>query len=168
MRLVTYSWITVVTAVSFAAIGWFGLAGWMAAAVVIASIAMHVAGNAIGTRLRDSSDKQRALHESVPHPIPIPPPSAPTRLERHERLGSLVPISASIGATIGGLTGSLMLIFATGSSAAGAILGGLSSAIIGGLFGFLMASFVEILRTSLRDAIAADHPPTQTRSSGHP
>ena len=168
MRLVTYSWITVVTAVSFAAISWFGLAGWMAATVVVASIAMHVAGNAIGTRLRDSAAKDRDLHELTPLSTVIPPPSAPTRLERHERLGFLVPISASIGATIGGVTGSLMLIFVAGSSTAGAILGGISSAIIGGLFGFLVASFIEILRTSLRDAIAAEHPASSAHSPSHP
>jgi hypothetical protein len=31
-----------------------------------------------------------------------------------------------------------------------------SSAVIGGLFGFLLASFVEIVRTSIREAIAAE------------
>jgi hypothetical protein len=46
----------------------------------------------------------------------------------------------------------------TESSPAGAALGGVSSAVIGGLFGFLAASFVEILRTSLREAIAAERP----------
>jgi hypothetical protein len=49
-----------------------------------------------------------------------------------------------------------MLAMVTQSSPAGAILGGVSSAVIGGLFGFLMASFVEILRSSIRDAIAAE------------
>jgi hypothetical protein len=36
------------------------------------------------------------------------------------------------------------------------VLGGLSSAVLGGLFGFLAASFVEIIRTSLREALAAE------------
>jgi hypothetical protein len=36
------------------------------------------------------------------------------------------------------------------------MLGGVSSAVIGGLAGFLAASFVEIVRTSLREAIAAE------------
>jgi hypothetical protein len=44
----------------------------------------------------------------------------------------------------------------TSSSVAGATLGGVSSAVIGGLLGFLGASFVEIIRVSLRDAIAAE------------
>jgi hypothetical protein len=45
---------------------------------------------------------------------------------------------------------------ATGASLAGAVLGGVSSAVIGGLGGFLAASFVEVIRTSLREAIAAE------------
>jgi outer membrane lipoprotein SlyB len=44
----------------------------------------------------------------------------------------------------------------TSASLAGAVLGGISSAVIGGLFGFLAASFIEIIRTSLREAIAAE------------
>ena len=50
MRTVTYSWLAVVLGVAGAAIGWLGLAGWIAAAVLLASVAMHVAGNAVGTR----------------------------------------------------------------------------------------------------------------------
>ena len=168
MRLVTYSWLTVVIAVACAAIGWLGLAGWMATVVVLASIAMHVAGNAIGTRMREAADRERVARPSKHRPTPQPlPRSAPTRLERHEALGRLVPISAGIGATIGGLTGTLMLATVTRSSVAGAILGGASSAVVGGLFGFLAASFVEILRSSLRDAIAAERPPTTAEIPGH-
>ncbi len=165
MRLVTYSWLTVVIAVACAAIGWLGLAGWMGTVIVLASIAMHVAGNAIGTRMREVADRERALQLLPDHPTSQPlPTSAPTRLERHEALGRLVPISSGIGAAVGGLTGTLMLAMLTQSSAAGALLGGASSAVIGGLFGFLAASFIEILRTSLRDAIAAERAATPART----
>jgi hypothetical protein len=156
MRLVTYSWMTVVVAVVCAAIGWLGLAGWMAAVVVLASIAMHVAGNALGTRMREAADRERRARgpEMRPPSLPVVP-AEPGRLERRETLGRLVPVSAGIGAVIGGLAGSMMLAVFTRTSAPGAILGGASSAVIGGLFGFLAASFVEILRTSLRDGAAA-------------
>ena len=168
MRLVTYTWLTVVIAVACAAIGWLGLAGWMAGVVVVASIAMHVAGNALGTRMQEAADRERAARPPELRPeSPSLPQSIPTRLERHETLGRLVPISAGIGATVGGLTGTVMLAMLTRSSAAGALLGGASSAVIGGLFGFLAASFVEILRTSLRDAIAAERPATPSRFPGH-
>jgi hypothetical protein len=126
-----------------------------------------VAGNALGTRMREAADRERAARplELRPESLSLPQ-SAPTRLERHETLGRLVPISAGIGATVGGLTGTVMLAMLTRSSAAGSLLGGASSAVIGGLFGFLVASFVEILRTSLRDAIAADRPAAPSRFPG--
>ncbi|MEX0671294.1 MAG: hypothetical protein WD060_12655 [Pirellulales bacterium] len=156
MRSVTYSWLAVVLGVAGAAIGWLGLAGWIAAAVLIASVAMHVAGNAIGTRLREAADRDLSR---VPRrdgfPL-LPHPSRPSRLEKRESLGRLVPVSAGIGAACGGITGATALAALTSSSLAGAALGGVSSAVIGGLIGFLGASFVEIVRTSLRDAIAAE------------
>ncbi len=157
MRPVTYSWLAVVLAVACAAIGWLGLAGWMAALVLLASVAMHVAGNAIGTQLRDATDRDLArLRPAVTRSAL--PTQAPTHLERRSSLGLLVPVSAGIGGLCGGLIGAGALFFLVSSSAAGAILGGVSAAVIGGLIGFLGASFVAIIRTSLREAIAAERP----------
>ena len=125
MRLVTYSWLAVVLAIACAAIGWLGLAGWMAAAVLLASVAMHVAGNAIGTRLREATDHDLALRRNTSLPAAAPlPASGPTHLERRSSLGRLVPISAGIGAACGGTAGTLSLLWLTASSPAGALLGG--------------------------------------------
>lgn len=156
MRLETYSWLAVVLAIACAAINWLGLAGWMAALVILVSLAAHVAGNALGTRLREATDRDLATHRR-PRPAPATmPATAPTHLEQRSQLGWLVPVSAGIGATCGGAAGTASLLAFTASSLPGAILGGLSSAVIGALLGFLGASFVEILRTSLREAIAAE------------
>jgi hypothetical protein len=156
MRLETYTWLAVVLGVACAAINWLGLAGWMAAVVLLVSIAAHVAGNALGTRMREATDRDlagRVRTGQVPlQPVVCPP----THLERRSRLGMLIPVSAGIGATCGGIAGTASLLSFTSSSLAGATLGGLSSAVIGGLIGFLAASFIEILRTSLREAIAAE------------
>ena len=160
MRLVTYSWLAVVLAIACAAIGWLGVAGWMAAAVILASVAMHVAGNAIGTRLREATDHDLALRRDVsPTQSPLPA-SVPSHLQRHSSLGRLVPISAGIGAACGGTAGTLSLLWLTASSPAGALLGGASSAVVGGLLGFLGASFVEIVRASLRESLAAERAAT--------
>jgi hypothetical protein len=157
MPLVTYTWLAVVVAVACAAIGWLGIAGWMAAVVVAASLAAHVAGNAIGTKLREATDRDLAARRRSRSTarIPMPRPT-PTTLETTRSLGRLVPVSATIGAACGALAGSLSLALLTEASVAGALLGGVSSGVIGGLFGFLLASFVEIVRTSLREAIAAE------------
>jgi len=164
MPLVTYSWLAVVLAIACAAISWLGLAGWLAAVVLLASVAMHVAGNAIGTRLREATDRDLArprdrtpVHLAGPLHVPA---SSPSHLQRHSSLGRLVPVSAGIGAVCGGTAGTLALTWFTGSSPAGAVLGGGSSAVVGGLLGFLMASFVEIVRTSLRESLAAERAAT--------
>jgi hypothetical protein len=152
----TYSWLVVVVAVACAAINWLGLAGWMAAVVVLASVAAHVAGNALGTKMRDATDRDLARgigFRAWPTALPA---ANPTHLERFGGLGRLAPVSASIGALCGGAIGTAALVAWTNSSWPGAVLGGLSSAVIGGLFGFLGASFVEILRTSIREAIATE------------
>lgn len=168
MRVVTYSWLAVVLAIACAAIHWLGLAGWMAVAVLLASIAMHVAGNAIGTRLREATDHDLARRPTAAPPPPPPQTSTsvPTHLERRSSLGRLVPISAGIGAVCGGTVGAIALLTLTSSSPAGAVLGGGSSAVVGGLFGFLAASFVEIARTSLRESLAAERVATSQQHDG--
>lgn len=157
MPPVTYSWLVVLIGIACAAIGWLGLAGWMAVAVLVASVALHVAGNAIGTKLRDATDRDLVRFRPPGGSRPLPT-ATPSQLERHVSLGRLVPVSAGIGAVCGGVAGTAALALLTSSSIAGAALGGVSSAVIGGIGGFLAASFVEIVRTSLREAIAAAGP----------
>lgn len=156
MRLVTYSWLVVVVAVACAAITWLGIAGWMAAVVVIASLAAHVAGNALGTKMREATDLELSRRPVSRMQATLVPTPRPTHLERSGSLGRLVPVSAAIGALCGALIGTSALVAFTTCSWPGAVIGGISSAVIGGLFGFLGASFVEILRTSIGEAIAAE------------
>jgi hypothetical protein len=156
MRPATYSWLAVVIAVACAAIGWFGIAGWLAVVVAAASVGMHVAGNAIGTRLRDATDDDLRRGRRRPiDPARLPAP-APSLLERRADVGRPARGAAGIGAACGGAAGTAALLLLTASSPAGAALGGVSSAVIGGLLGFLAASFVAVVRTSLREAIAAE------------
>lgn len=156
MRLVTYSWLAVVLAVASAAIGWLGIAGWMAAAVLVASVGMHVAGNAIGTRLRDDTDRDLDRLGVRPGAMVDVPVARPGHLQRTTQLGLLIPVSAGIGGLCGGAIGAGCLLMLTSCSPAGAVIGGTSAAVIGGLAGFLGASFVDIVRNSLREAIAAE------------
>ncbi len=156
MRPVTYSWLIVVVGIACAAIGWLGVAGWIAVVVAVASVGMHVAGNALGTSLRESTDRDLVRVRSARQPSVTLPQARPTRLERHQSLGRLVPVSAGIGATCGGIAGAVALGTLASSSLAGALLGGVSSAVIGGLLGFLVASCIEVIRVSIREAVAAE------------
>ena len=108
MRPVTYSWLVVVVAVACAAIGWLGIAGWLALVVAAASVGMHVAGNAIGTRLRAATDSDLRRHRSRIE-RPALPSASPSLLERRSDMGRLVRISAGIGAACGGVAGTAAL-----------------------------------------------------------
>jgi len=159
MQLGTYTRLTVLLGVAAAAVGWLGLAGWLAVVVLLASVGLHVAGNFVGTRLRDQTDgaiRRRRSRSGWPgDPVVVPAPE-PSRLERRESLGRTVPVSATVGALCGGAVGTTALVVATRASPAGALIGGVSSAVIGALFGFLAAGFVEVVRTGLREAIEAE------------
>ncbi len=155
MRLHTFFWLAAALAIAFSAINWLGLAGWLATLVIFGCLAMHIAGNAIGTRMQEATDRDlfRTRQRSPRTDVPVPSPS---HLERHSRTGWLLPISVSIGGFIGGISGATALTLLASSSFAGALLGGLSSAVLGGIFGFLIASFINILRTSLRESLDAE------------
>jgi hypothetical protein len=158
MRPATFTWLAVVIGVACAAIEWLGVAGWIAAAVLAASVAMHVIGNALGTRLREATDRDLRRVRTVASSAAQLPLHRAHRLEQRTSLGRLVPVSAGIGAACGGAAGATALVAWTSCTTAGAVLGGVSAAVIGGLAGFLAASFVEILRVSLRESLAAERP----------
>ena len=171
MRLGTYTRLTVLLGVAAASAGWLGMAGWMAAAVLVASVGLHVAGNCIGTRMREQTDGaiRRRLHRAGSAPAPVPlPPVLPSRLVRREPLGKTLPVAAIVGAVCGATAGTTALVLLTAASPAGAALGGVSSGVIGGFFGFLAASFVEVLRTTLREAIEAERPASGRDRIGTP
>ena len=80
MRLVTYTRLAVVLAVCCVAVGWLGIAGWLGVAVLLASVAMHVAGNAIGTRMAAATDldisRQRGWGWPASPAHQLPPPAS--------------------------------------------------------------------------------------------
>lgn len=165
MKLVTYTWLVVIVALVVASIRWFGLAGWMALVVLTASVAMHVAGNAIGTRLRARTDEGLAIHrDREDNAVPLQLETWRSGgLSRKDRLGPVLPVSAVIGGLCGGVAGASALAWLVGSSAAGVILGGASSAVIGGIVGFLGASFVAVVRSAVREAASSAAPDAPVR-----
>ena len=115
MQLGTYTRLTVLLGVAAAAVGWLGLAGWLAVVVLLASIGLHVAGNFVGTRLRDQTDGAIQRRRSRGEPslgVVAVPVAAPSRLERRESLGRTVPVSATVGAICGGAVGTTALLLA--------------------------------------------------------
>lgn len=159
MKLVTYAWLAIVVALTVASIRWIGLAGWMAVVVLTASVAMHVAGNAIGTSLRSQTDQEVTFRHLPRGFLPVDrqrlPESRRGRLSRKEGLGSVLPVSAIVGALCGALMGAGALAWLVGASVAGVVIGGISSAVIGGIAGFLCASFVSVVKSAIGEAASA-------------
>jgi hypothetical protein len=143
----------------------FALAQWLHPAAVgllaflIVSIFCHVAGNAIGTRLRAIGDKPQDAGEQPrtierPHDRDFAPP---TMLSRRQRLGWLVLVATSIGITAGAIGGGLWTFVASaGPPAIGNIAAGIVAfAVLGGMAAFLTMGFAQVLLTAMWQALSA-------------
>ncbi|MEX2138684.1 MAG: hypothetical protein WD894_05445 [Pirellulales bacterium] len=141
-------------AMVFAAASYGGWAGLLAAATLAALVSAHVIGNVLGRRLRDEVSPQ--LNPTPPKP---PRPWVRGRLLRGERrlhqrtpLGRIIHVTSAGAAVMGGLLGGLALAFWTDASLSGWMVGMLSSAVLGGFFGFLLACFLEMTIRALWQA----------------
>jgi hypothetical protein len=140
----------------FAAVAFFAVAfaviryGGAGTVVVVLTfgllVAGHVVGNVLGTRLRDEVSPQLN-----PKPIEQPRPASfvrPIDIDRRLRertpLGRIILFTSAGAAVIGALLGGLALAFWTGASVSGWLVGSLSSGVLGGFFGFMLASFLEM------------------------
>jgi len=123
-----------------------GSAGLIAAATVAALVAAHVVGNALGTRLRDEVSPQwnQKPEPAAPQPIHMRQAVAERRLRERTPLGRVIHITSGGAALVGAVLGGLALAFWTEASAAGWLVGTFSSAVLGGFFGFMLASFLEM------------------------
>lgn len=124
--------------------------GVLAALLIGLTIGAHVAGNALGTRLRDS----HGPHEpSIAPPTAIPPQSV-TRLRRRLPLGKWVLAATVAGAGLGAFGGyGLVRAGWNRLSPAGIALAFVASAILGAFWSFLVASFLRVLMGAIREAL---------------
>jgi hypothetical protein len=123
--------------------GWWGL---LFALLVSSLIAAHVAGNALGTKLRDQVSRElnpdfrrkriRLRTATGEH--------AGRRLHEHTPLGRLILFISAGGGVLGGILGGLALAVWTRATVPGWIVGTISSAVLGAFFGFLMGSFLDM------------------------
>jgi hypothetical protein len=137
----------------------------------------HVAGNALGTKLRQNASRSEAAGELLGAASPSVRREdlsaiAPPRLAERTRLSGGLMVIAALGALLGGSFGAAALATAEGQriTAAGIALGAFSSAVLGGFVGFLIGSFLTVSGGALREALG-DHPrprPVHGRRFGFP
>jgi hypothetical protein len=133
--------------------GFAPLATLLFAAVIV----LHVAGTAIGTRLRQHADDRQAWEAGRGEPQePTPLPFVrPTTLCRHDGLPRpWVPGWIAVGLALGGIAGAALLLSTIGhrTTPLGVAVGAISTAIVGGWVAFVAASFWAIVREGWRDA----------------
>lgn len=135
--------------VLFALMTAIGATASAALLLILAMVGLHVAGNRLGTLLRDGADdrcSENSCAESLVDapPIPVPQNQPLPRLCQHTRLSWLNRILIALGIVAGATCGYEVLLNWTTAALPGLVVGSVSSGVLGGSFGFLLASFLEI------------------------
>jgi len=137
-------------------------AGWtLLVAFVVLLVAAHVAGNSLGTALRDRASDEHPLPPFDAPAGPVPR-IGPQQLAERARLCRLtVGLFTAIGAGLGAWLGAAALaeLHLRGLTDGGLAVGTFSAAVIGGFGGFLCSSFVLIVRRAWREAVVHRDPP---------
>jgi hypothetical protein len=126
---------------------WAIVIGWFVILVI-----GHVLGNSWSTRVGRGSGPPEQLAE---RPSDAGPPVfAPTsRLRHHVILGRAMFVSAALSAIVGCVLGTLFVLNRPETpSWTGLLIGSASSAVLGGLLGFLVSSFLSVGLCALHEA----------------
>jgi hypothetical protein len=137
---------------------WFSPIGVGMLAFLAVSIFLHVAGNVLGTRLRELGDRPDA---NLDKPTIIrrrlgPQDFAPaTRLSQRQSLGWSIIIASSIGVTSGAIGGGLWTFLAGGGhvGAFNIAVGVIAFAVLGGIAAFATVGFVQVLSGAIWQAL---------------
>lgn len=129
---------------------------------LLLSIFAHVAGNAIGTRLREIGSRpgERRLggtEEALAVGENRTPRCAPrTELSRRKSLGWPILVVTSTGALAGAIGGAIWTAWLTGNhiTALAVSIGGIACGVLGGFAAFLAFSFAQVGLGALRQAMA--------------
>jgi uncharacterized membrane protein len=128
---------------------------WSTALIwILLLIAAHVAANVRGSRLSSEHDAIRSQPEISDSYAPGPAIQfAPaTQLRDNRRFGRALLAVTSVMAAAGLLLGTAALILLTSVDAGGIILGGVSAGVLGGLLGFVCASFAMVATGAFQEA----------------
>jgi len=129
---------------------WATVIGWF-----LVLVAGHVLGNWLGTTIRGQPTPPEQIAERPP--VPTTPLFAPrSRLHHHVVLGRAMFVSAGLSAAVGCVLGVLFVLHRPEPPTwTGLMVGAASAAVIGGLLGFLVSSFLSVALCALHEACAA-------------
>jgi hypothetical protein len=130
--------------------------------VLVLLIAVHVIGNALGMYLRDQSPLHRQqeplpLHARPLHQMPVRLSSeVPTHMQQRSYSGWWVIASLLIGCVGGGIGGARLFWSWYDQARSSWLLGTISAAVIGGIFSFILSSFLVMSYLAWREATRED------------
>jgi len=167
--------LTLGASVVFAVMRLFGPLGQVAIGWILVMAVGHVWATVTGSHLRrkrrtsfltrvDDSPATSARLPKEQVQIAIERTRQPaTRLSQQSRLGLEVRYSIYVGAVVGGIVGSALLLAAYHEQGVfvGVLIGGGSAAVIGGFFGFMASSCYIVARTAWREASESASPDTR-------
>ena len=168
----------------FAVMRSFGPLGKTLIAWIAILIAGHVWATAVGTFLRRrhghrgplaTADKAapRASRTTEPRSVSLRSLGVSANaihLRQQSRLARRTRTPITMGALLGGAAGTLLLVavYGRGGLGAGIVLGGVSSAAIGGLLGFMASSCFYVARTAWIEATREAGSSAGSRANGTP
>ncbi|MEM7314303.1 MAG: hypothetical protein AAF497_14230 [Planctomycetota bacterium] len=120
------------------------------------AIFAHVIGNALGSKLRDHGNIAQ-MASAPAEPVQAEDHFAPTtELSDHRGLSRLIKILSGVGAGVGCLIGggALAVINWENATIASVALAALACSVLGGLFGFLAASFLQVTYEAWMEAVS--------------
>lgn len=111
----------------------------------------HVAGNAVGMRLRDAGPSPESQTSSALQASDYAPA---TRLSLHQRLGRMTITFTALGSIFGAIGGGTLLAVLNWENItiANMSLAIISCAILGGFLGFVMSSFLQVFLQAWAEA----------------
>lgn len=116
--------------------------------LLLLAVLAHVAGNAVGTRLRDQHRSPgNSQLQARPHSALAPHAFAPkTQLALRQQLGWMLPVISCVGGIVGGAMGGgwLIRLNAAQVSLGSSLLAYASCGVLGGFAGFLAYSFARV------------------------
>jgi len=137
---------------------WLDPVAIAAIAFLALSVFCHVAGNAIGTRLREIGDQPDAApsEASLARLRPRPQDFAPaTQLGQRHSLGWTIVIATSVGISSGAIGGGLWTFLASRGQIGllNIAVGVVAFAVLGGIAAFATVGFVQVLVAAIWQAL---------------
>jgi hypothetical protein len=117
--------------------------------MVLLTVGLHMAGNALGTSRRDESTErfgERVAVDQAQLAQRCEAVKAGHRLRERTPLGWVIRVTTILGSAGGISLGVVVLKELTRAELPGLIFGAMSAGVLGGFFGFLGGSFLEITR----------------------